>query len=180
MPFYFLWHSHKTEYGDDEVKGLGVYSTEENAKQAIERLKEQPGFVKYPGGFLIQSPTLDETLWMEGFVPIRGDESIYYLPQSDGGTVIEAGAVSDIYVLWHEYETEALGEESRFIGVYSTEEKAQQALEQLIGKPGFSEYPDGFTITTPVWNKIQWPEGFITAAESLEPVRPLEFPEPNL
>ena len=48
---YILYHSYELSNESkiiDEVKALGVYSTEENAKKAIEFYSKLPGFSDYP------------------------------------------------------------------------------------------------------------------------------------
>lgn len=60
---------HIRELGDDvqEVKFIGVYSTEDKGQAAIERLRLQPGFADYPDGFELESARLDQDSWVEGF-----------------------------------------------------------------------------------------------------------------
>ncbi len=70
---YLLWHQfefkdNKTEDLDDRAKLIGVYSDEEEAKRAIDRVKDQPGFRDYPEGFLIDAYKLGQDHWTEGFV----------------------------------------------------------------------------------------------------------------
>jgi len=64
---FLLWHVREAEGDEDELL-IGVYSTEEEAKAAIERLKGKPGFVDYPGGFQIHPHTLNRDGWTEGFI----------------------------------------------------------------------------------------------------------------
>ena len=64
---YVLWHVHKQD-GEDDEKLIGVYRTEEDAKQAIERLKEKPGFKEHQNGFLIDIYPLNKDHWEDGFV----------------------------------------------------------------------------------------------------------------
>ncbi len=67
-----LWHykiGPDEEAGDDgSAKDIGLYSTEDNAKAAIGRLKDKPGFRDWPGGFRIFSIPLDHDRWDEGFI----------------------------------------------------------------------------------------------------------------
>ena len=49
----------------------------------------------------------------------------------------------------------------KVIGVYSTEELAQAALERARVLPGFAEEADGFTIGQIDVDKDQWPRGFV-------------------
>jgi hypothetical protein len=73
---YALWHSCQPdpEIDRDEEKLIGIYSTEAKAREAIERLRLQPGFMDYPEGFEIQPSLVDATGWDEGFVRVWGDE----------------------------------------------------------------------------------------------------------
>jgi hypothetical protein len=67
---YMLWHVHETEFGDEENKFIGVYSTEAKAREAIEQLKDQPGFKDHPDEFKIYPRTIDRTSWREGFITV--------------------------------------------------------------------------------------------------------------
>ena len=54
--------------GVDYLKSVGVYSTEADAKQAIERLRNKPGFRDHPERWRIWEVALDENNdWREGF-----------------------------------------------------------------------------------------------------------------
>jgi hypothetical protein len=69
---YELWH-YKLAPGEEpdeekDPKDIGIYSTEEQAKAAIERLKDKPGFRDWPGGFRIFRAILDKDYWVEGFI----------------------------------------------------------------------------------------------------------------
>jgi hypothetical protein len=64
---YLLWHVLGVEGGDDNAKLLGVYSTEERAKERITRSAEQPGFRDTPEGFEIVEYEVDLDEWREGY-----------------------------------------------------------------------------------------------------------------
>jgi homoserine kinase type II len=64
---FLLWHVRKVEGNEDELL-IGVYSTEEEATAATERLKGKPGFVDYPDGFQIHPHRLNRDSWTEGFI----------------------------------------------------------------------------------------------------------------
>ena len=51
----------------EDVKFIGVYSSEPLAEAAINRLKVQPGFRKFRNGFAIDHYELDADHWTEGF-----------------------------------------------------------------------------------------------------------------
>ncbi len=70
-PYVFvIQHVHEMEDEQEDVKFIGVYSTEESAKTAIARLSTQPGFRETANGFYIDRYKLDEDHWTEGFVTI--------------------------------------------------------------------------------------------------------------
>lgn len=71
---YVLQHSHELD-GCDETAMIGVYSSEQMALAAIERLCHQPGFKEYPGCFFIDPYQLDEDHWVEGFVIVSYEEA---------------------------------------------------------------------------------------------------------
>lgn len=73
---YLLWYVREWDEGEDTELLIGVYRTEADANDAIGRLKAQPGFVKYPEGFLIVPYELGKDHWTEGFVRMLGDKDI--------------------------------------------------------------------------------------------------------
>ena len=54
----------------DHVKVIGIYSSEAEAKAAVQRLGEQAGFRTHLNGFSIDVYDLDKDNWSEGFVEI--------------------------------------------------------------------------------------------------------------
>ena len=68
-----------------------------------------------------------------------------------------------VYVLQHEYELENGVENVKLIGVYSTRQNAEAAIERLRAQAGFSSYPDGFCIDEYSLDRDHWAEGFFTA-----------------
>ncbi len=55
---YVLWHVHTVNDRDNE-KLVGVYRSEKDAKAAIERLKNKPGFKEKQDGFVGLPTNLD-------------------------------------------------------------------------------------------------------------------------
>lgn len=65
---FILQHCYENDDGYDEVKFIGVYSTEEKAKETIDRLKTVKGFCDYPiDCFFIDEYEIDKGHWTEGF-----------------------------------------------------------------------------------------------------------------
>lgn len=65
---FLLWHVREVQGSEDDELFIGVYSTEQEARAAIERLKGKPGFVDYPNGFQIHPCELSRDAWTEGFI----------------------------------------------------------------------------------------------------------------
>ncbi len=67
-----------------------------------------------------------------------------------------------VYVLQHSREVGDDEEDIKLIGVFSSEEKGQEAIETLRGKPGFSQYLDGFSLDRYELDHVWWSDGFVT------------------
>jgi homoserine kinase type II len=65
-----------------------------------------------------------------------------------------------VYILWHSYEDDE-HEDSKLIGVYSSQELAESAKRNVINQPGFNTYPNGFVIDKYEMNQDNWTEGFV-------------------
>ncbi|RSM58200.1 hypothetical protein DMB66_30335 [Actinoplanes sp. ATCC 53533] len=90
MDVFLLWHvrhapfaggrptRHRDEDGEldwdetagDDAKILGAYSTREKAEDRMVRARSLPGFHEEPDCFLIDRYSLDEDLWIDGFVTV--------------------------------------------------------------------------------------------------------------
>lgn len=64
-----------------------------------------------------------------------------------------------VYILWHSYEDDD-HEDSKLVGVYTSQELAESAKQNVIKQPGFSTYPNGFVIDKNELNQDNWTEGF--------------------
>ena len=58
------------EQSGDDPKLLGIYATKADAEGRIERARKQPGFKDEPDCFMIDTLTLGEDQWTDGFVTI--------------------------------------------------------------------------------------------------------------
>ena len=76
-------------------------------------------------------------------------------------------SLTDVFLLWHTHDlTDDCGthEEVKLIGVFSTEEKAKEAMEQLKNKEGFRDFPIRcFEIAKMKIDQPNWADGFYTA-----------------
>jgi len=57
----------------------------------------------------------------------------------------------------------------KLLGVYSTKEKAEEALAGLRDKPGFRDHPEGFEILAGPVDETGWLDGFVSAWGDEEP-----------
>jgi hypothetical protein len=65
---HLLWFVQERVDHEDTELLIGAYSSEAEAKAAIQRLKNKSGFVAFPEGFQIHSCELDRDHWTDGFV----------------------------------------------------------------------------------------------------------------
>jgi hypothetical protein len=66
-----LWHVHQKPDGEDEELLIGVYRTEDDARAAIDRLRDKPGFRDHPEGFQCHTNHLNRDGWTEGYVIVE-------------------------------------------------------------------------------------------------------------
>jgi homoserine kinase type II len=71
-----LWFEREYPDLEDTELHIGIYSSEAEARAAIARLSDKPGFRDYAEGFNIYPYTLDSDGWTEGFVSIREGQMI--------------------------------------------------------------------------------------------------------
>ena len=74
---FLLQHVHEFEDGHEEVKLIGVFSSEALARAAQQRVSGQPGFRDLPEGFEISEHRVDGDIgWPEGYITVQpGEES---------------------------------------------------------------------------------------------------------
>lgn len=67
-----------------------------------------------------------------------------------------------VFLLQHVHELDDGEESIKTIGIYSTHENAQKAIERLRLQPGFHDAPEGFSIDPYLLDEDNWVEGYIT------------------
>lgn len=74
--------------------------------------------------------------------------------------------MKEVYLLWHCHELKddfGVHDEEKLIGVFSSEEKAEEAINLLKDKEGFSDYPkECFEIDKATVDGLNWTKGFCT------------------
>ena len=73
---YLLWYVRQWDEGDDTELLIGVYRSNEDASEAIGRLKAKPGFVDFPEGFEIHPYELGKDHWEDGYARMLGDVNL--------------------------------------------------------------------------------------------------------
>lgn len=69
--------------------------------------------------------------------------------------------MTSVFVLQHVHSRDDGDGDVKFIGVYSSREKAQAAMARLCRLPGFAEAADGFHIDEYRVDQDQWTEGYV-------------------
>lgn len=72
--------------------------------------------------------------------------------------------MTSVFVLQHMREGEDGNDDVKFIGVYSSRDKADAAVMRLGRLPGFTDAPDGFHVDEYHVDQDHWVEGFVTVA----------------
>ena len=65
---YLVQHEHKIVEDFTDIKTIGIYSSRKKAEEAVERLKNQPGFKDTTKGFSIDEYGIDRDRWVDGFI----------------------------------------------------------------------------------------------------------------
>jgi hypothetical protein len=63
---FLLWHVLELDAGDEDVRLVGVYSTQEAAEAVWARGERRPGFQAAVEGFLVHRVALDQDPWHDG------------------------------------------------------------------------------------------------------------------
>jgi hypothetical protein len=66
-----------------------------------------------------------------------------------------------VYLLWHAHDLDEEVDE-KLLGVYSSQQKAEDAKLRLSDQPGFREHVEGFGIDPYELDEDHWTEGFVT------------------
>lgn len=65
-----------------------------------------------------------------------------------------------VFLAWHVVAYDDGHDDSRCIGVFSSERKAREAIRKLRNKPGFRSYRRGFSTARYVLDLVHWAEGY--------------------
>jgi hypothetical protein len=80
---FLLQHVHEFDDGHEDVKLIGVFSSEALARGAQRQVAIQPGFRELPDAFEIYEHHIDGSIgWQEGYVTFRAPAADEKLPGS--------------------------------------------------------------------------------------------------
>ena len=104
---FILYHSYDLE-GCEETKLIGVYSSKDEADQAVTRLKDKNGFKYRPDAFVTSEYDINQDHWTEGFATVASIQ----VKRKDNSwmTVIAECLPNDTYQIREDEESESLGE----------------------------------------------------------------------
>lgn len=63
----FVLHHFREDVDSEDIKFLGVYSSQVSGEAAIARFRKLPGFRQYAAGFSLEPYRVDEDQWTSGF-----------------------------------------------------------------------------------------------------------------
>ncbi|WP_294266555.1 hypothetical protein [uncultured Chryseobacterium sp.] len=160
---YTLEHIY-TDESHTACKLLGFFDDLEKLEQVKSFASELSGFKNYPKGFVITKYEVDKRHWEYGFNSVVGEIGRDYLTEGDiidetYLSVQELGLES-VFSVSHSYTIHRYLDDERMIGVFSSKEKAEQAVEELKTKEGFILHPDDFDISELDLNDLLWKSGF--------------------
>lgn len=69
--------------------------------------------------------------------------------------------MNKVFMLYHIRDEDSVDEDIKLIGIYTTYELAHLAQMRVCNKPGFIDYPDGFSIIENPLDCDNWVDGFI-------------------
>ncbi len=67
---FVLHHVAREGEEDEDIKFIGVYSTLQAGRAAIDRLVARPGFAEEPDSFSLDEYEIDRDHWTKGFVTV--------------------------------------------------------------------------------------------------------------
>ncbi len=160
---YALNHTY-TDESHTDTKFLGFSNSLEDLKKLKAKAFVLPGFRDYPESFITDCYILDKIHWNEGFLEVVGEIGRDYIKKGDD---IDANCISikelglnTVFSVSHYYTIHTFLDDERYIGVFSSLEKAEKAIEELKDKPGFKDHQYDFNISELDLGILLWSTGF--------------------
>lgn len=135
---YAIDHTYTDEISTS-TKLLGFCDSIDGLEKIKKEVLKLSGFSRYPNSFIINKYILDKVYWKNGFETVIGEIGRDYLWEGDNSidetylSVKELGLES-VFSVSHSYTIHRYLDDERFIGVFSSGEKAEKAVEELKNK----------------------------------------------
>lgn len=71
-----------------------------------------------------------------------------------------------VFLLWHSRDKSDDNTDDKLVGVYSSREAAEAAIQRKLTFPGFRDHPDGFEVALYPIDQDAWSEGFSAGSDS--------------
>lgn len=147
---YLLRH---TNDSTKDRKMIGVYSAIEDAEHVIGFLIRQPGFKKYPLGFSIYNFKLDDRAnCKEQSISWDKIENVHVLNEHKNQDVV--------YLLWRRSVFDEYGDKAELMGIYSSQEKADNDIEIIKSDSSILNNEKVFEVYNCKLNRTEWVGGF--------------------
>lgn len=119
---FLVHHSYELD-GCDETKLIGVYSSEEIAKQTVEKFKLYKGFKEKPDCFSVDEYELDADNWVGGY----SISTNIQVRNAERWVTVEAEILPDgNYKIEHNYHEDETGQEFSFGDIVRCEERTDE------------------------------------------------------
>lgn len=163
---YFIYILDHT-YSDDShrnTKILGFCDTMKNVEKLKSEALKLPGFNCYPNSFIINKYIINKIHWENGFESVIGEIGRDYLLESDliddNDLSVKELDLKSIFSVSHSYTIDSYLDDERFIGVFSSEREAEEAIKKIEKQNGFILHLDNFDISEIELNDLLWKSGF--------------------
>ncbi|MDX2244202.1 MAG: hypothetical protein NW224_26315 [Leptolyngbyaceae cyanobacterium bins.302] len=70
--------------------------------------------------------------------------------------MLNLGVLMEVFLLWHVHVFNDGEADEKLIGVYSTREEAEAAIDRVKHQPGFVNVPEGFGISLYTLDEAHW------------------------
>ncbi len=151
---YTLYHIHRwkkelseCKYGHVDKKLIGLFFSKEESLNTLEKYKLLKGFSDEIEGFSIDEYIID---------------SIYNISISTlfDYEMVVLSSLKYLYILYHLQEFDDGHDDSKILGIFSTQIKAEEALSMIIKVSPSKVSKDQLLIVKDTAGSLDWKEGF--------------------
>jgi len=148
-----IWLEYLSRHHGDKL-GIGVYTSKEEAVEAVGRLSTKPGFISDPSRFRAASYKVD---WAYPSEPPRETPSAL----SGDRSATPLARAPELFCLWYSEDPLQLGP-AKLVGVFSTRDKAAAAKARLAEEGGYPTEAEHWPLDAYTIDDDNWTSGFAT------------------